>query len=192
VIAAPAKIIRRLTRGIAISVALGFAGTSSFAQADIYSNDTLITGLEYGLICNVKTVGSEPAPDTDRGSIGLIESTGFSTHSTIVPAQLGLSFGVKSNAIEGDAIQGVRISVTHPPYKDSGTTDESWVSTIYTDGASTQMFTFDFPAELLIGKWTLSAQKDDQILYRVTFDVVSPANAPAYLRNLCEGDALTS
>jgi hypothetical protein len=192
VIATLAKTIKRLTRCITVSAALGFAGTASFAQADIYSNDTLITEFEYGLACNVDAVGSKPAPGTELGLINLITPTAFSTHSTIVPAQLGWSFGVKSRALGGVPFNDVLFFVTHPPYKDSGTTDESWVGTISADETSAQMFSFDIPAELATGKWTLSAKTDGQLLYRVTFDVVSPANAPAYLLSLCKGDALTS
>lgn len=189
---APAKAIGQLVWGITLSVIIAFAGTASLAEPEIYSNPDLISDFEYGLICNVDTVGSMVAPDTDIGSIGIIGPSTFSAHSAIVPAMLGLSFGIKVRSAEGVMLGVIKVSITHPPNKQSGTTSESWESSIPQDGGATHLFTFDVPAELVTGEWMLSAYKDGILLYRMTFDVVNPADAPIYLTRLCNGDALTS
>ncbi len=186
-ITAPAKAI------LWFILALAFAGTFAAAQDNIYTNTDLIEGFEYGLVCDTNVVGSAKAPDTDIGEINIISGTiEFSTSGTLVPAIPGLSFGVKTRAVGDINLEGVTFRVTHPPFIGTGTTEQSWQGFIEANRLSAQLYSFDFPSELVTGTWTLAAYQGDIMLYRISFDVIAPKDAPTYLKELCNLGAYTS
>jgi len=187
-ILSPAKAAWQMFWGFTLTAYLAFAGTPILADAQIYIDNAKISEFEYGLVCDLVISGSEPAPDTDVGEINIIGSDfNFTTNGTIVPAILGLSFGVKLRMHHGDEANDVVIKVKHPPLKNTGTTEQSWITTLDSEGLSTQLYTFDLPSELVTGDWTISAYKDDTLLYSVVFNVIEPQHAPVYLKQLCKG-----
>ena len=189
---APAKTISRLGRGIALIATLCFAGISTAEEDGVYTNPDLIFDVEYGLVCDRSVVGSAEAPDTDMGLINIIEGeTVFTTHGTLVPAIPGLSFGVKTRA-SGQDVNDAIFRVSHPPLKGTGTTKQSWQGYISATQYSAQLYSFDLPSELVTGTWTLAAYQGETLLYSIPFTVIPPADAPAYLKNLCNLDAYTS
>jgi len=174
-------------------LALAFAGTFAAAQGNIYSNPDLIDGFEYGLVCDTRVVGTSKAPDTEIGEINIIAGNiEFSTHGTLVPATPGLSFGVKTRAIGDINLDDVTFRVTHPPLIGSGTTKQSWQGFIEASRLSAQLYSFDLPSELVTGTWTLAAYQGDTLIYRISFDVIAPKDAPTYLKELCNLGAYTS
>jgi len=184
----PAKAHIRMLAGIALLTCLAFAGTASQAEAPFYYDKTKVTDVEYGLVCDLPISGTEIAPDTDKGEINVIDGDfTFSTHGNVVPAVLGMSFGVKARTISPDHIEGVLFKSTHPPLKDSGVTEESWIGSIGPEEYSSQLYSFEVPTELVTGEWSLSAHKDGELIYYTRFNVVDPDKAPAYLRQLCKG-----
>jgi len=186
-ITAPAKAILWLL------LAFSFAGTIAAAQGSIYTNPDLIDGFEYGLVCDTRVVGTTEAPDTDIGEIIIIAgNVVFSSHGTLVPAIHGLSFGVKIRAAGDTQLDGVTFRVTHPPLIGTGTTEQSWQGFIEANRLSAQLYSFDLPAELVTGTWTLAAYQGDTLIYRVPFKVIPPKTAPTYLKSLCNLDAYTS
>jgi len=186
-ITAPAKAI------LWFILALAFAGTFAAAQDNIYTNPDLIDGFEYGLVCDTNVVGSAKAPDTDIGEINIISGTiEFSTRGTLVPVIPGLSFGVKTRAVGDINLAGVTFRVTHPPFIGTGTTKQSWQGFIEANRLSAQLYSFDLPSELVTGIWTLAAYQGDTLIYRISFDVIAPEDAPTYLKELCNLGAYTS
>ncbi|WP_428547887.1 DUF3859 domain-containing protein [Profundibacter sp.] len=174
-------------------LALAFAGTFAAAQDNIYTNPDLIDGFEYGLVCDTNVVGSAKEPDTDIGEINIISGTiEFSTSGTLVPVIPGLSFGVKTRAMGDVNLDDVIFHVTHPPLIGTGTTKQSWQGFIDANRLSAQLYSFDLPSELVTGIWTLAAYQGDTLLYRISFDVIAPEDAPTYLKELCNIDAYTS
>ena len=184
----PAKAHIRMLTGITLFICLAFAGTASHAESPLYYDKTNVTDVEYGLVCDLRISGTEIAPDTDKGEINVIAGDfAFTTHGNVVPAVLGMSFGIKTRSISPDYIEGVLFKSTHPPLKDSGVTEESWFGSIGPEEYSSQLYSFEVPTELVTGEWTLSAHKDEELIYRIVFNVVSPDKAPVYLKQLCKG-----
>ncbi len=188
-----AKIKRRMTKAIALSASFIFAATVLQAEPPVYLDDTKFAGFEYGLVCELRVSGSTVAPDTDAGEMNIIQGdVHFSAHGTVVPAILGMSFGIKSLLHQGDQLDGVVFKVVHPPLLNSGRTEQSWVGDMSWEYSTPQLYSFDFPSELVTGIWTISAHKDDALLYSVAFTVVSPKDTPEHLKQLCMGPDLFS
>ncbi len=179
------NVISQVVRGFALTTSIAFAFAASATETGIYTNPDLIAEIEYGLICNAQITGTTDAPDTDSGSVNILSGgVTFTSHSIIVPAILGVSFGVKSRTGQGP-IEDVTIRVTHPPLIGTGTTEQSWQGYMQSSQLLAQLYKFEFPSELALGTWTISAYKGEVLLYSVPFTVVSPANAPTNLKYLC-------
>ena len=189
---APENAISQVVRGFALITSIAFAFAASATENNVYTNPDLVAEIEYGLICNTRITGTTDAPDTDSGSVNVLTGTiNFTSHGTVVPAILGLSFGVKSRTSE-DSINEVTIRVTHPPLIGTGTTEQSWQGYMQSSQLLAQLYKFEDPSELAIGTWVISAYKNETLLYSIPFTVVSPADAPAYLKNLCKGENMSS
>ena len=183
-----AKITRRMNKAIALSAGFIFAATVLQAEPPVYLDDKKIAGFEYGLVCKFPVSGSKFAPDTDAGEINIIDGeVHFSAHGTVIPAILGMSFGIKSILHQGDQLDGVVFKVVHPPLLNSGRTEQSWIGDMSSQYPASQLYSFDLPSELVTGIWTISAHKDGALLYSVAFDVVWPKDSPEYLKKLCMG-----
>ncbi|GEM_PF-5602474 len=152
-----------------------------------YEND-YIASLDYGLICTLKRSGGTKDANTATGSTHIITGTpSFAARTTIIPAQIGLSFGVRVRAVGPGKLRNVVMSLRHPATGAGSrkTTFESWPATITTNNPpTTSSFTFEAPHELALGRWIFEARKDDQVLYHVEFNVVAPARAQRLVR-LC-------
>ncbi len=194
-IAALAKAITGLLWPITIPVvvAIIFANGPALANPDIYINDALIAEIEYGLFCDVVIIDTVDAPETDIGYLKLMDNGArIISHGTTAPAIQGLRFGVKSRAKDNQALGGVTFQITHPAFTHNGSTAGSWEGRILPERFIHQLYSFDYPYELVTGYWVFEAFKDETLLYSVPFNVVSPANAPAHLKNMCKGEDLTS
>ena len=109
----------------------------------------------------------------------------------VVPALMGLGFGVRGRAADGLDISGATFTVVHPPFPGSGTTEQSWRAN-YTDNAlSTHLYRFDFPHEAQTGTWVMEATFEGELLYRVPFTVVPPEAYPG-AKEMCDPEGLLS
>ena len=187
-----AKAISQVARDFALFTSIAFACPATATETGIITNPDLIAEIEYGLVCNTRITGSAEAPDTDTGTVNVLKGeVSFASHRTIIPAILGVSFGVKSRS-SGEPINDVTIRVTHPPLKETGTTKQSWQGYIDSSQLLAQLYKFEIPSELALGTWVISAYKGETLLYSIPFTVVSPANASASLKQLCKGNDFTS
>lgn len=153
-------------------------------EADFVS--PLVGSFEGGVLCAQETGVTREAPDTVAGTTHVIdEAPPYVSTGRVVPAVLGIAFGVKAG-IAGDlGFEGVVMTVTHPPFAGSGATEQSFTTYIgpETDPGIT-FYQFDYGYELALGDWTMSAQLNGMTLYETTFTVVPPAALPE-LASVC-------
>lgn len=135
---------------------------------------------EAGVICAPETVETREAPDTVSGTTNVItELPPFVSRGRVVPAVIGIGFGARSGMASVLGQDGVVMEVTHPPFAGSGATQQSFVTSIgsQTDPSIT-FYQFDYPYELALGDWTMTARLGDEVLYQTTFTVVPPQLLP--------------
>lgn len=147
------------------------------------AEDTLapeIAFFDAGILCAPNAIGEREAPDTVAGTTHVVEDAPpFVSDGRIVPAVIGVGFGVRA-AVAGDGgLNGVTISFTHPAMPGSGATNQSFES--YVGPASDPglaFYQFDYDYELVTGDWTMEASYDGYTLFRTTFTVVPPGALP--------------
>ncbi|MHA6346263.1 DUF3859 domain-containing protein [Roseivivax sp. CAU 1761] len=141
--------------------------------------DPLRFDLQQGIFCEVRTDGRAPAPDTVAGEIELFsEIPDFQWLGARVPAVPGISFGVRTEARDARIYSGVTMRLTHPAFRRSGATEQSYVTSLGGAGVSINAYTFDTAEELALGIWTFTARHGDEVLYHAQFEVVPPAAEP--------------
>ena len=149
--------------------------------------------LEAGVICAPPSIGTREAPDTVAGTTHVIEDVPpFVSTGRVVPAVLGIGFGVRAG-MAGDVGQdGVTMTVTHPSFAQSGATEQSFTTYIGPqDTPGVTFYQFDYGYELALGEWVMTASVGDVMLYEVTFTVVSPTALPQ-LADVCGYEDLLS
>ncbi|MBN9889606.1 DUF3859 domain-containing protein [Salipiger abyssi] len=159
--------------------------------APSYAHDPLVL-LDHGVICQVTTQGARPAPDTLMGEINLIDqSREMDVTTRVVPAKAGISFGIKFTLRPGAGARDMNVIVTHPPMGPEGITRESWTAPIAEGSSSLNLFTFEFPYEMVPGEWVMALEADGERLLEQRFEVVSELAAPAVL-SVCYGQDFVS
>lgn len=140
----------------------------------------LIGFFDAGVLCGQDGGERREAPDTLAGSTFVIEDTPpFVSKGRLVPAVLGIGFGVRAALASDLGQDSVLMSITHPPLADSGTTRQSFTTYIGPkDVPSITLYQFDYPYEMALGDWTMTASYGGVTLYESTFTVVPPAALP--------------
>jgi hypothetical protein len=147
---------------------------------------------ELGIFCPVMTDGTEAAPDTATGTIDLLSrDEHVDLPETRVPAKRDLSFGIRYRLTPGTPDQIGTVIVTHPPMGRTGRTRQSWQTNLSASVEGITTYSFDYPEELLIGRWTMQIDVDGQILFVQDFDIVPPAQAPAALTLCFDEDVIS-
>lgn len=147
--------------------------------------------LIYGIYCAEAPIDLEEAPGTAAGVVNLVSDLPeMRAIATRVPARLGIGFGLLVELKDGLIHDPLSITLTHPPYPDSGIEVETWQSAVDEISPGLIGFSFEQPSELVVGAWTFEAVHDGEVVFRVTFDVVPPALAPD-LAGSCEGAFLS-
>jgi len=80
--------------------------------------------------------------------------------------------------------------VTHPPFLNSGTTRQSYVTELGGEEPSINAYSFDTVEEMVTGPWRFRAWHNGALLYDVTFQVVAPELAPG-VGDSCGGDFMS-
>ncbi len=151
-----------------------------------------IAGVEVGVICPPEPVGSSPAPGTLAGTTHVIdEDPPFVSNTRIVPAAIGIGFGVKALATDAAGLQDVVMVVTHPPMGKEKISTQSFQTRIGGNAPSVTFYQFDYAYELVTGRWQMTAMSDDTVLYQASFDVVPPQDVPE-LAGVCGYENLLS
>lgn len=155
---------------LALALALPLRAEPAPPQAD-----PLVASLKVGVFCALQAMDQRPAPGTLSGWIHVPDGP-IDFHwpgQQVVPAVLGLAFGVKSQMVPGTFLQGeMRV------YRPGVTTPETWDSTFTDTGEQFGFFRFDREDELTPGLWRFEAWEGETRLYAVEFEVVPAAALP--------------
>lgn len=135
-----------------------------------------IAGLDFGVFCAWQQMDRAPAPGTETGWIHVpLDEIDFTWQGQqIVPAVIGLGFGIKATGARGFATAVGEVRV----YRPGRALPETWASDITDFGPTLAFFRFDRSDELIPGRWVIEGWDRDRLLYRVEFDVVPPAALP--------------
>jgi hypothetical protein len=160
----------------ALSIAWGVC--ASAAEDDFVS--PMLGLFEAGVLCAQEGGTVRLAPDTLAGTTYVVEDAPqFVSTNRVVPGVLGIGFGVRSGLASAIGQDGVLMTVTHPPLDDSGTTQQSFTTVVGSrDDPNITFYQFDYPYELALGKWTMTATYGAVTLYETTFTVVPPSALP--------------
>ncbi|WP_172300263.1 DUF3859 domain-containing protein [Pseudoruegeria sp. HB172150] len=128
--------------------------------------------LDYGYFCALQPVDQGPAADTISGTVNFVEGRpDFLRRGSLVPAQMGLGFGVHVRPLpDYDGL--VTVEVTHPPMGPQGVTHQTWVTELDSTELEYLGYSFDEDYELVEGVWTMKAQSEGRTIYEVAFTVV--------------------
>ncbi|MHA6326879.1 DUF3859 domain-containing protein [Roseivivax sp. CAU 1753] len=161
-----------------------------FAQAQALYDPSKLA-LEQGVFCDVDAVGEIDAPGTAAGKIELFETIpDFLWQTNVVPAVPNVSFGIKTDALDGSVYDDVILTLTHPPFLDSGIAEQAYVTELGGRGTSLNAYTFDLPEERVPGEWVFRAIRAGEVLYEARFTVVPRHMAPD-IAATCEGIPLS-
>jgi hypothetical protein len=150
--------------------------TSALAEPPLPVHSVEIAALEVGVFCALQPMDSMPAPDTASGWIH-VPTSEIQFHwpdRQVVPAAIGLAFGVKATGQEPWSSVDAEARVTRP----GRAAPETWKTGISYVGNSIAFFRFDTPDELIPGKWTIEVWDGETRLYHAEFEVVPAASLP--------------
>lgn len=136
----------------------------------------LVAAIEVGVFCALQAMDQRPAPGTSSGWVHVPngEITFHWPDRQVVPASLGLAFGVKARLVPG-AFAAYGEMRVYPP---GSTVPEIWDSSFGDLSPSVAFFRFDHDHELIPGPWRFEAWDGATQLYSVTFEVVPAAALP--------------
>ncbi|SIS59738.1 protein of unknown function [Roseivivax lentus] len=170
---------------------LALLATTSTVSAEALLYDPGKLALEQGVFCNVPTTGEIAAPGTAAGKIELFATIpDFQWQTNVVPAAPNVSFGIKTDAIDGTLYDDVILTLTHPPFIGSGVEEQAYVTDLGGVSTSLNAYTFDLPEERVPGEWVFRAVRGDEVLYEARFTVVPRSMAPE-IAAACEGMPLS-
>ena len=135
-----------------------------------------IAVLEVGVFCALQAMDQMPAPGTESGWIH-VPTSEIRFHwpdRQVVPAAIGLAFGVKATGAPGYVSSDAVARMTRPGRAEP----EVWDTGISDAGASIAFFRFDTPDELVPGLWSFEVWDGETRLYHAEFEVVPAAAMP--------------
>ncbi|MGY6588391.1 MAG: DUF3859 domain-containing protein [Wenzhouxiangella sp.] len=137
---------------------------------------------QYGVFEAFGEIEYVPAPDTADGTHIIPDETVFHETSTVIPAELGLSFGFDYEV--GGVAPGTEhrflMRAIHPPMRNP---QGEWQTVSTADFGVTAWtglvdrhlsYRFSEPHQLLPGEWTLQVLYFDEVVVSKTFQVVKP------------------
>jgi hypothetical protein len=153
-------------------------GTAAQAEVGAFAAPPMVLE-SHGVICQVELQGSRPAPETLSGQLNLIDQNRpIDVETMQVPAEIGLSFGIRATLTPGSVVPEVTVVVTHPPMGPNGVTVERWSAAMNYGEASLNLFTFEKEYELVQGMWMFQLERDGQVLLQQPFEVTKPGSVP--------------
>lgn len=150
--------------------------TSAAAEPLPPAPGPVVAEIEVGVFCALQAMNRRPAPGTRTGWIHVPEGeiTFHWPGRQVVPARLGIAFGVKARLRPGTFVAFGEMRV----YRPGSGTPEVWDSAFGDLDASIAFFRFDHDHELIPGLWRFEAWDATARLYSVEFEVVPAAAAP--------------
>lgn len=166
-------------------------GSVAWADVGAFVEPPLVLE-SHGVICEVEMQGSRPAPETLSGILNLIDQDRpIDVVTPQVPAELGLSFGIRAALKAGAAMPDVMVVVTHPPMGPDGVTVEKWAAAMNFGQPSLNLFTFEKEYELVQGAWMFQLESEGEVLLQQPFEVTAPGTVPA-VQQTCFGAKIMS
>lgn len=148
--------------------------------------------VEFGVICDLKPDEQREAPGTVSGVLNLVnQSAPVDVATPMVPAELGLSFGVRARLSETSPGGMYTVIVTHPPMGPNGQQVETWEADLGPGDPTLNLFTFELPYELVEGPWRFQLQMSDEVLLQQDFVVTPKGTVPA-VQKTCYGSMIMS
>lgn len=141
-----------------------------------------IAGLEWGIFCALRAMDRAPAPGTIAGWLHVPreEITFHWPGEAVVPASIGLAFGVRAAAVPGHFSDSAEARVFRPGRE----APETWPTAVSDTAQVSAFFRFDDASELIPGIWAFEVWDRGERLYRVEFEVV-PAEARREIADAC-------
>lgn len=159
----------RLVLGLVLAISTAAAAAVT-PEPPVYS--AKLTDFLVGVMCSPQVVDRAVAPNTALGYTNVVaEVPKFNFQQQVVPAALGVSFGVSFTS--GRALAGVR-NLTFRP---GNATPDMYYSDLSAK-STYRGFGFETPDELVLGQWRLESWQGEELLYRVDFEVVSAQSLP--------------
>lgn len=159
-------------------VALLLVGLAPASRAEPAPPDPgpLVAELEVGVFCSLHAMTQRPAPGTLSGWIHVPEGeiTFHWPDRQVVPASLGIAFGVRAQLVPGAFVADAEMRV----YRPGSTRAEVWDSAFGDMGGSVNFFRFDHEYELIPGLWRFEAWDGAVQLFAAEFEVVPAAALP--------------
>ncbi|MBV7397384.1 DUF3859 domain-containing protein [Mameliella sediminis] len=166
-------------------------GAPAFADVGAFVEPPL-TLESFGVICEVELQGTRPAPETLSGLLNLVDQDRPIDVETLqIPAEMGLSFGIRASLTAGASVPEVTVVVTHPPMGPTARTVERWQAPMNFGEVSLNLFTFEHDYELLEGAWMFQVEQDGKVLLQQPFTVTAPGTVPA-VQQACFGAEIMS
>ncbi len=167
--------------------------TASLASAEEGNFATPPMALvEAGVICDIRPEEQRAAPGTVSGVLNLVrQSAPIDVPSPMVPAELGLSFGIRAQLLPEGEGGTYTVVVTHPPMGPNGQEVEAWDALMAPGDPALNLFTFEKPYELVEGPWRFQLVKEDEVLLQQDFLVTPKGTVPA-VQKTCYGSMIMS
>ncbi len=176
---------RRLSVSLALLLtALPAAATEDFIDGKLWR-------LKAGLICPSDKIVHIPAPDTMLGHIRRTHGEQVVVSTRTVPMVKSLGFGIDVRPKGPRIFDPVTVTITHPPYKGTDITTESWQAAIRPGRSNLNYFVFELDEEMVPGTWTFSLTYEDRMLLQSSFEVVQPEDYPN-VKGLCDGELISA
>lgn len=135
-----------------------------------------VRDLKVGVFCALQSMAQQPAPGTLSGWIHVPDGE-IDFHwpdRQVVPAALGLAFGVKTRLVSGVSVAQGEMRVFRP----GSDVPEYWATSFSDIDDSVSFFRFDDDAELITGIWRFEGWDSRTLLFSVEFEVVPAAALP--------------
>lgn len=153
----------------------GLAAGLAVVAADGAAADTIgpmVAEWQAGVVCPGEFGRGRDAAD----DLALIAQT------QVVPAVLGIGFGIRARVAAPDGLGGVTVTVTHPPFAGSGTTQQTYSAALSGTVLSGFFYRLEDPEEVAPGAWRIVARQGDILLYDIDFRLVVPRPGDGLLR----------
>lgn len=180
--------IRAAALGLVMLVPVILGATAAQASTPVIGQR--VAEMVVGVYCAQPPEDRVDAPGTVSGVINIVRDLPvMQAGQLVVPAELGVGFGVLVDMQPGQAAQAI-VELTHPPYPTNGVEVETYVTDLSDLSTNLVGFSFDHDYELVPGPWTFRVFDDAGDVFAVTFQVAPAGSLPASM-SPCAG-AFTS
>lgn len=169
--------------------ALTSAGAAVASPERPFVNPDLVAELIFGAYCAEEPVRTEEAPGTVAGVVNIVPRLpDIRFVQQVVPAAIDIGFGVLVRGQPGPPLTPVTVTITHPPFRGTGRTEQTWETSLDGDALGLIGFSFDTDEELVLGDWRITVTKGETMIFDVPFEIVPPGAARAVVSTCLDGN----